>query len=76
MQSIFDIYKEEIKGLFSYGREYNDYKLGSKDEGLESKGWSTICQQFGLADPATANSLIKQNQKEKGRQGFLFEDFQ
>ena len=34
IQNIFNNYKEELKSLFSYGREYNEYKLGSKDEGL------------------------------------------
>jgi hypothetical protein len=35
----------------------------------------TICQQFNLCDVTTANGLLKQNQKENGRSGFLYEDF-
>ena len=76
VQNIFSNYKQQLKGLYAYGREYNEYKLGGKDEGIEQKGWNTICQQLNLADPSTANALLKQNQKEKGRQGLLFEDFQ
>jgi hypothetical protein len=42
---------------------------------LEQKGWITVCQQFGLCDTTTANGLVKQNQKEKGRTGFTYEEF-
>jgi hypothetical protein len=39
---------------------------------LEQKGWIALTQQFGLCSVATANALLKQNQKEYGRQGFLY----
>jgi hypothetical protein len=34
-----------------------------------------VCQQFNLCDVTTANALLKQNQKENGRAGFLYEEF-
>jgi len=46
--------------------------LGDTQTALEQKGWITICQQFNICDVTTANGLIKQNQKEKGRTGFLY----
>jgi len=49
--------------------------LGDKESGLEQKGWITVTQQFGLCNVTTANALLKQNQKEYGRQGLLYEDF-
>ena len=62
--------------MFSYGKEYNDYKLGvNTQEVLEQKGWITICQQFSLCDGNIANALLKQNQKERGRSGFTYDDF-
>ena len=76
VQAIFSNYKDELKAMYNYGKEYNEYKLGEKETGLEQKGWNTLCQHFDFADPVAANALLKQNQKEKGRQGFLFEDFQ
>ena len=31
IQNIFSNYKEELKSLYGYAREYNEYKLGGKD---------------------------------------------
>lgn len=63
IQSIFNDYKEELKSLYNYGKEFNEFKLGETQTSLEQRGWITICQQFNLCDVATANALLKQNQK-------------
>jgi hypothetical protein len=63
IQSIFNDYKEELKSLYNYGKEFNEFKLGETQTSLEQRGWITICQQFNLCDVAAANTLLKQNQK-------------
>ena len=75
IQKIFSDYKEELKSLYSYGKEFNEYKLGETQTALEQKGWMNICQQLNLCDNTTANNLLKQNQKEKGRAGFTYDEF-
>jgi hypothetical protein len=75
VQGIFNDYKEELKSLYNYGKEFNEYKLGEDQNALEQRGWMNICQQFNLCDNTNANNLLKQNQKEKGRAGFIYEEF-
>ena len=63
IQTIFDNFKDELKSLYNYGKQYNEYKLGDKQNALEQKGWLTLTQQFSLCDASTANTLLKLNQK-------------
>ena len=30
IQTIFDNFKDELKSLYNYGKQYNEYKLGDK----------------------------------------------
>lgn len=64
--------------MWSYGKQYNEYKLGSNpnQQGLESKGFMTLCQQFSICDVTTANKLLKLNQKDTGSTGFTYEQFE
>jgi len=60
--------------MYNYGKEFNEYKLGSEKQNLlEQKGWMTLCQQFNFCDAGSANAILKQNQKEKGRAGFMYD---
>lgn len=75
IQATLGQYKEELKSMYNYAKEYNQYKLGETTTSLEQKGWIILCQQFSLCDVPTANNILKQNQKERGRSGLTYEDF-
>jgi hypothetical protein len=64
--------------MWAYGKQYNEYKLGSNTNQtlLESKGFITLFQQFGICDVPTANKLLKIHQKDTGLTGFTYEQFE
>ena len=76
INEVFARYREEIKGVFAYGTEYNDFKIDSADKNqLGQKGWITICQQLSICDAASANRLLKQQLRDKGNT-FTQDEFQ
>lgn len=70
-------YKEELKAIFNYGKEFNEFKLDKGNTNvIEQKGWISLCQQLSFCDVATANKIIKLHAKEKDTQGITQEDMQ
>ena len=63
-------YKEELKAIFNYGKEFNEFKLDKGNTNvIEQKGWINLCQQLGFCDVTTANKIIKMHVKEKNTSG-------
>lgn len=63
-------YKDELKAIFNYGKEYNEFKLDKQNTNtIEQKGWLNLCHQLGFCDVNMANKILKTHTKEKNNNG-------
>jgi hypothetical protein len=70
-------FREELRAIFSYGKEYNEFRIDKTAiNAIEQRGWVILCQQLNLCDSSTAAKIIKMHLKEKDTLGLTQEDLQ